>query len=343
MNKHFIVIGTAVLLLVVGFSGCNEINNLFEEFELDPVIKRANPYINKIITNDIQLRTYANSIIKDCPSNDKECQTNSIYRHIVENFNYLSDPTGVEFIQSPQETIQIGGGDCEDLSILFNSLLENVGIKTYLVLSETHAYSLVYDVDITNLWKYVEQSFIKLTEDEYGDNLRQTYEQSFTLEGNHYWYYGGDGKDFGDYDIDYMNITYVITSTKALDFYVVPTQEDYNKFVDGETFMNYPDCKEENILSLSDVCSNLGSYGGIILSNKNWVDADVDVKLEFYLHPSFYNSFKDNTITYYWLEGKKCIVVDCTSGKWGYPGYDTGIIGKKTAIDPITKEYTYLT
>jgi hypothetical protein len=30
MNKHFIVIGTAVLLLVVGLSGCNEIGNPFD-------------------------------------------------------------------------------------------------------------------------------------------------------------------------------------------------------------------------------------------------------------------------------------------------------------------------
>jgi len=343
MNKHLIVIGTAVLLLTVGLSGCNEITNLFEEIEIDPVIQRANPYINKIVTNDIQLRTYANSIIKDCPSNNKECQINSIYRHIVENFNYVSDPTGTELIQSPEETIQIGGGDCEDLSILFISLLENIGIKTCLILSESHAYSLAYDVDTTNLWNYVEQSFIKLVEDEYGEKIKETFEQSFTLESYNSWYYDGNGTDVEDYACDYLNISYEISSTKALDFYVVPSKEDFNKFTDGETFMNYPDCKEENILSISGVCPNLGNYGGIILSNENWVDADVDVKLEFYLHLSFYKVFENNTITYYRLKGKRCIVVDCTAGEWGYPGYDAGIVGEKIAIDPITKEYTYLT
>ena len=52
------------------------------------------------------------------------------------------DPRFRDFIQSTDETIQLGGGDCEDLTILLNSLLENIGIKTYMVVSEEHVYSL---------------------------------------------------------------------------------------------------------------------------------------------------------------------------------------------------------
>jgi len=89
MNKHLIVLGIAVLLICVGLSGCTEFSLDSFNSEVDPVIQRAEPYINKIETNNIDLRAYANSILSNCLSNDRECQVNSIYRHIVENYNYL--------------------------------------------------------------------------------------------------------------------------------------------------------------------------------------------------------------------------------------------------------------
>ncbi len=308
----------------------------------DDVLEDAEPYLSEIVTSDVEIRAYANSIIKDCPVNDKECQINEIYRYIVENFNYVSDPRDIEYIQSPQDTIQVGGGDCEDLSILFNSLLENIGIKTYLVLTDTHAYSLAYDVDVDSLWVYVEQSLIEQIEEDWGDSVIQTYEKTFVLDGYNNWYYGGDGTPVEDYNTDYLNISYTIESSQPLDLYVVPSRDDFNDFVDGESFSHYSDCKEENILSLTEMCSFLGNNGGIILSNNNWGDATVQVNLEFYFRPSFYENFKDNVITYYNIDGKKCIVVDCTAGDYGYPGYDGDITGEKIAIDPITLEYTYL-
>jgi hypothetical protein len=43
------------------------------------------------------------------------------------------------------------------------------------------------------------------------------------------------------------------------------------------------------------------------------------------------------------IQGKQSIVLEPTAGVYGYPGYDANVTGKKTAIDPITKEYFYLT
>ena len=317
--------------------------SLYSPFSVGcPTLLNAVPYFSVIVTNDVELRTYANSIIKDCPWNDKECQINEIYRHIVENFNYVSDPRGIEYIQSPQETLQIGGGDCEDLSILFNSLCENIGIKTYLVLNETHAYSLVYDVDIDNLFPYVEQSLIKQVEEDWGEKIRQTLDKSFVLEGYGVWYYGGDGTLVEDLDMDWLNISYTIESSRPLDLYVVPSEEDYHDFAEGKSYNHYPDCQDENILSLTSMCSYLGDYGGIVLFNDNSGDATVDVEIEFYFYPSFYRWFDNGTVTYYEIDDKECIVVDCTVGVTGYAGYDGGISGEKFAIDPITYEYEFL-
>lgn len=44
------------------------------------------------------------------------------------NVRYVEDPDGVETLQDPLLTVQIGAGDCDDQSILVASLLQSVGI-----------------------------------------------------------------------------------------------------------------------------------------------------------------------------------------------------------------------
>src|SRR3989344_1040639 len=62
-------------------------------------LKRAKPYIDNILTNDIEIRTQAAYIVENCENGDRECQVNEIYRWVVNNLNYLSDPRVAEVIQ----------------------------------------------------------------------------------------------------------------------------------------------------------------------------------------------------------------------------------------------------
>jgi len=116
-------------------------------------------YLREIVVGDLQLRKKASAIVWDCPSADKECQVNEIFRHVVENYKYYGDPRRGEFVQSVSDTKEVKGGDCEDLTILLNSLLENIGIKTYLVLTADHAYSLACGLDIDRLQEEILESF----------------------------------------------------------------------------------------------------------------------------------------------------------------------------------------
>ncbi len=117
----------------------------------DPVLDRWKQYTEKILFEDIELREYAISIAEDCPSGDRECQAASIYSYVVENYKYYDDPRFRNLIQSVDETMQLNGGDCEDLTILLNSLLENIGIKTYIVVTEDHVYSLACNLNEQSL------------------------------------------------------------------------------------------------------------------------------------------------------------------------------------------------
>jgi len=111
---------------------------------------------------------------------------------------------------------------------------------------------------------------------------------------------------------------------------------------EGHAFTHYPSCKKQNILRMSDSCDGLTNYGGLILENDNRYDATVNLKIKFYRYCSAYEFLADQKITYYEVDNQKCIVLDATAGKYGYPGYDANPEGEKIAIDPLTKEYVYL-
>jgi len=372
MERHkYLALGLIIVLIIstVVISGCLQEESPTKsptttqlpktEVTSDPIIQRAEPYISEIVFDDINLRKQAASIVSECPSGDKECQVNKLYRYIVENYNYYSDPRSGEFIQSPSETMNIKGGDCEDLTILLISLLENLGIKTYLVLTEDHAYCLACDMDTEDLWQYIEESIIIQVSEDLGqkENLNVVIEngnlfvvkeeqQTFVLKEESVYYYGGDGSKFTS-PIEYMNIRYDISSSQPLTVYVVPSRADYELMSKGRAFTHYPSCQNQNILKISDSCDELTSNGGLILKNDNWAlfsnkDATVNLNIKFYFYYSPYEFLGNQEITYYKIDNQKSIVLDPTAGKYGYPGYDANLKGEKIAIDPITKRYVYL-
>ncbi|HEY6437977.1 MAG TPA: transglutaminase domain-containing protein, partial [Ignavibacteriaceae bacterium] len=57
-----------------------------------------------------------------------------LFNNFVKKMIYVSDPrASVEYVQFPQQTFELKGGDCDDLSVAFCSVLESVGIQTALV------------------------------------------------------------------------------------------------------------------------------------------------------------------------------------------------------------------
>ena len=57
-----------------------------------------------------------------------------LFNAFVENLTYTSDPRATsEYVQYPKQTLELKGGDCDDLSVCYSSLLESIGIETALV------------------------------------------------------------------------------------------------------------------------------------------------------------------------------------------------------------------
>ncbi len=195
---------------MIALSGCTITDDIGDNYFYDPILVAAEPYISKIEFENIGLRKEASTIVNECSSGDNECYVNELYRHVVENYKYYSDPRSREFIQAPYETIDVKGGDCEDLTILLNSLLENIGIKTYMVLTDDHAYTLACGIDTDKLFEFIKNDLI----DEYVAELSKASDavftiedgkiyiaslvsESFALEAGSVYYHGGDGSALG--------------------------------------------------------------------------------------------------------------------------------------------------
>ena len=71
--------------------------------------------------------------------------------------NYLADPNNpygkatvegaVDYVQYPRETLRLKSGDCDDLSVLFCALFENLGIRTALVDVPGHVF-IIFETEV---------------------------------------------------------------------------------------------------------------------------------------------------------------------------------------------------
>lgn len=53
-----------------------------------------------------------------------------LFENAVSNMNYVSDPrSSTDFVQFPEQTLELKGGDCDDISVLVAALLQSVGIQ----------------------------------------------------------------------------------------------------------------------------------------------------------------------------------------------------------------------
>lgn len=51
----------------------------------------------------------------------------ALHAFVRDEIKYVRDPVGVELVQTPEKTLQLGYGDCDDKSTLLAALLESTG------------------------------------------------------------------------------------------------------------------------------------------------------------------------------------------------------------------------
>jgi Transglutaminase-like superfamily len=79
------------------------------------------------------IRLLAMSLVSGLPQKNYKMEAEAIMHFVQKRIRYLKDVRGVETIQSPVKTLQLGQGDCDDKSTLAATLLEAIGHRTRFV------------------------------------------------------------------------------------------------------------------------------------------------------------------------------------------------------------------
>lgn len=120
-----------------------------DEIQKPVLINNANSWDGRVknlrffVTKDL---VFANKYAKNVLNEEKEklsglheevstfAKVKILFNKFVKEMIYVSDPrSSVEYVQFPNETLNVKGGDCDDLSVGFASILESIGIETAFV------------------------------------------------------------------------------------------------------------------------------------------------------------------------------------------------------------------
>ncbi len=120
-------------------------------FQIGPIQDVANlllagnymGYLSRIDYRDEQINIMAVRMVADT-HDDEVMKTRAILGFVSNEIHYVSDPgDGMEYAKDPINTLIAGGGDCEDQTLLLCSLLESVGLKTYIAFTDEHVFALI--------------------------------------------------------------------------------------------------------------------------------------------------------------------------------------------------------
>jgi transglutaminase-like putative cysteine protease len=81
----------------------------------------------------MRVRNQALAIVKGVRGHDFRGEVEAIWDWVRENIRFVRDIRGIETIATPARTLDIGQGDCDDMSVLISALLESLSHPTRFV------------------------------------------------------------------------------------------------------------------------------------------------------------------------------------------------------------------
>lgn len=120
-------------------------------------------YSYYICPQNEEIRSFSSSATKGITGNENRAK--AIFDALGEyGVRYVSDPNdplgeGIDYVQFPDETLEIKAGDCDDLAVLYASLLESIGIETELIYVPSHVF-VAYEYSSGN-WRAIETTAIR--------------------------------------------------------------------------------------------------------------------------------------------------------------------------------------
>lgn len=81
---------------------------------------------------DPLIRQLTAKVLQNVPERDWDAEVVAIFDFVRGNVRYTRDIDNIELFQKPVRTLQVGIGDCDDLTILLASMLQSVGYPCLL-------------------------------------------------------------------------------------------------------------------------------------------------------------------------------------------------------------------
>ena len=291
-------IPTAPTVPTTALSTQHVIVNNPPSLSIDPYRK----YLDKIDQGSTGLRQLAFELLHPCRPADKSCAAVHLFHFVQANVGYLSDPPARDYIQSPEETLKIKAGDCEDLSILLASLLNNSGVPTYLVFTPDHAYTLACGVEPTEMRKVLARDL-------------RTEQRQVTIYETHQ-IQGQSGKSWTLPMPKATEVHYKMTSDQPIDVLFFTSAEEYQHYQAHQQSRTYL-CSRRGIYQMDETC-RVAPGALLVVMNSGKEDSRVLVDIQYSV-PSQTVSGPGNMTTYT-INGQSCVVLDPSIKGLAYPG-----------------------
>ncbi len=277
--------------------------------EMENRDKEHERYLNKI-----KMVSLAHDLVKSCES--EECKALALYNFVTRNLTYYPDPNGQELIRGPSETLAYGGGDCEDLAILFVSLAKTVGLDARMAFTEDHAFAVVCSLDMEKLASEIKEE-IEHERSEYRE-IKEN--KSLVLKPYFLYWTGFDGSalpkvDENDSDVlillKSMNVSYEFKADHRLYVDVVPSSDEFEKAKNKESFSYYPACSSYALMGRASCI--VDHKGGVLIRNLR------DAKSTIAINITFTPIFFVKRLRMWMING--CVVFELTGGENAWPGW----------------------
>jgi transglutaminase-like putative cysteine protease len=76
---------------------------------------------------DQVIRSKALSIVENLPTRNWMGEIRALQEFVRDAIRYVGDPVDIELVQTPEQTLSMGQGDCDDKSTLLAALLHSIG------------------------------------------------------------------------------------------------------------------------------------------------------------------------------------------------------------------------
>lgn len=96
--------------------------------EAQATMQYMRQFVDQAIADPAQLvRNTALALYADLPPRNYTAEADAVQRFVRDHIRYVRDPTDRELVQSPQRTLELRAGDCDDKATLTAAMLKATG------------------------------------------------------------------------------------------------------------------------------------------------------------------------------------------------------------------------